>query len=375
MIKSRYLNKTPTIACLAVLSGMMAACASSASPTSSAAPSGTATCVNDAKAALAPYSGPMHALRPISSVNVVKLRGKTVWTVALATSAPLAIESGVVAAGHAAGVNVHAVSTTPSISNAVAAVNDAIAEHAEGIVLSAGTVTSLAQPIANATTAHIPFVDVFATPNPNDALVSGEYSHVTSSFTLSGKLEADGILAATQCKADVVMGELPGIPTQEAVSNGNMAEFKRLCATCAIHVLDIPLTDTPVQVQGLVKTELLRYPNANFFDMNNDNLALDAYQTLKAAKMREAGVNCDPSILKMLAAHDTLVIDVCPAPLQYQGWVGFDELARAIDGKPAQNVSLPVRYVGPNTTIDPGELTPGFGNYEALFEQAWGIRK
>lgn len=377
MLKPSYMRSTIFIACIALFSGVTAACDSSgsSSPPSSASSARAATCVSDAKKALAPYSKPMHELTPVSSVDIAKLRSKTVWTIANATSAPLAIESGVVAAAHAAKVNVHAVSVSPNIGNAVSAVNEAVAQHAEGIVLDAGTVASLVQPIANATAAHIPFVDVSATADPNDPLISGEYDHVTSSYTLSGKLEADGILVATQCKANVVMGELPGIPSQVAVSNGNVAEFKRLCPTCVIHVLDIPITDSPVQIQGLVKTELLRYPQTNFFDMNNDAYTLDAYPTLNAAKIREAGVNCDPSILKILAAHDTLVIDICSAPPQYEGWVGFDELARAVNGMPAQNVSLPIRYVGPNTAINPNNVNAGFGNYQALYEQAWGIGK
>ncbi len=378
MNRPRNLSNVVIPACLIVASGTLAACSTSTSATSSAgATSSTnsaasAACVKEAQQALAPYSGPMHVQSP-SPVSIAKLKGKTVWTFAFNTSDPLAIESGVVAAGRAAGVNVHAVSATPEIANAVSAINEAVAQHAAGIILDGGTVASLAQPIANATAAHIPFIDVSATPDPTDPLVSGEYSHVTSSYTLSGKLEADGILAATDCKANVVIGALPGIPTQVAVSNGNAAEFKRLCPSCVTHVLDIPITDSPVQVQGLIKTELSRYPSTNFFDMNNDAFSLEAYPVLKADNIREAGVNCDPSILKYLAAHDTLVIDVCAAPAQYQGWLGFDELARAVDGLPAQNGSVPIQYVGPSTAIDPNNMAAGFGNYEALFEKAWGV--
>jgi ribose transport system substrate-binding protein len=373
--KRRLLRSMACFTALASLVCGVAACASSSAPASSSGQgtSQTTACAQAAAKAIVPYEKPLKADVPSTPVDMSSLRGKHIWAIANTTGDPLAILDGIIAAAKAAGVTIHTVQTSLSPSDQVQAINEGIAQHVTGIIQDAGTLAALATSYKAATAAHIPFVDVAATPDPNDPLLYGDYAHLTQSYTLAGALEADGILATTGCKANVVIGALPVIPSQEAITAGTQAEFKKLCPTCSVTVLDIPVTDTPVQVQGLVNTELARLPKTNFFDMNNDFYALEAYPALKAAKVPEASVNCDPSVRNLIAAHDTLLIDICGPDQAYQGWAAFDAIARAINHQPAHNTTFQLLYLGPHSNVNPNNLYPDFGNYQAEFEKVWGI--
>jgi ribose transport system substrate-binding protein len=364
---------------LAVGSLCLAACSSgstsSAASTATAAASGgtsTTSCVTKVNAVLASAGKSLTALVPTESVSASALKGKTVAFIAPITSPTASgIVAGLMAAGHAVGAKVLAYYGDGSTSSAVQGLQQAIGRGATYLVLDGLAPADAIGPLTSTPGLH--YVDVLEASSPTAALSKGQFVHVAVSAAQEGATEADGAMSITNCKANIVAFTYPVIPGQQAVTNGSVAEVKSVCPSCTISVVGVPLTDTPTDVQGAVRTALLKYPKTNFILMANDLLALDAMPVLSKDNIPEGGVNCDADVLPIVAAHHTEIVDVCQPPFPYIGWFTMDELIRAANNAAPFVHALPVQYVGPETTINASDEFPNFGNYEAQYLQLWGL--
>ena len=279
---------------------------------------------------------------------------------------------GFVDAAKAAGVPTHLYTGDATTTSYATGIEQALAQHAAGFALSGIPVKTVATPLQKATSQNTPFVN-YVTQDYGQPLLFGDFASVTWSFTEEGKLAGYGILQATNCNAHVLALTFEGSPSQVAVTNGTKAAISQLCPSCVVNTENVPLTDSPAQVQQVVQTELTRYPDTNFVAVENDATALAALPAVKQAGLRESGAGCDPSVYKYLAAHDTLAIDVCPPAPEYSGWVTFDELARAVLGLPSATFPLPLQYVGPQTPFSAQNPFPEFGDYQSAFKTLWGL--
>ena len=109
----------------------------------------------------------------------------------------------------------------------------------------------------------------------------------------------------------------------------------------------------------------------NYVFATNDYIALNGVPVLKKDKIPEAGVNCDPGVRPMVAAHQTERIDVCQSPPGFLGYMTVDELLRAASGSPRAIYNAPARLIGATTAYSASNPFPQFGNYVAAFKKLW----
>jgi ribose transport system substrate-binding protein len=352
----------------------LAACGSSSQPaaSSSGTSSSTTSCVTTVNAALAGAGKSLTALLPTTAVSGAAMKGKTVAFVAPRTS-PNASEivAGLQAAGKAVGATVLVYYGDGTTASAVTDLQQAIGRGATYLALDGLAPSDAIGPLTSTPGLH--YVDVLEEASPTAPLSQGEFVHIAVSAAQEGATEADGALSITGCKAHIVAFTYPTIPGQQAVTDGSVAEVQKVCPSCTISTVGVALTATPSDVQGIVQTALLKDPDTNFVLMANDLLALDAMPTLTTANIPEGGVNCDSDVLATVAAHKTEIVDVCQPPFPYIGWFTMDELIRAANGAAPFVQALPVQYVGPNTTLDPNDEFPQFGDYASEYSQLWGV--
>jgi ribose transport system substrate-binding protein len=368
----------------AALSGLLvlaaAACSSSGgnnqasgAPSGSASASGSSNCVATAKNDVASATAPLQFNVPQTPVKMNLAQGKSVWFVANDENESLisSIEKGVQQAGAAAGLKVVNFDGQGAATTENQGVSEAVAQHADAIILQGITPSIVSGPLAEAFDAHIPVIDSFNS-SPDDPL-NGLYAHVTANFRQYGQLEADFALAQTDCKLNLEAFTSTTFQSLVEAAAGIKQEVSKLCgSSCSTEFYNVAPTDLATAVGPLVTTSLARNPKTNFMLATYDGIGsymVPALQEIGSSveTMSQTGEQQDLQYV----AQGTLTADLSYPPLQYIGWAEIDEVGRALAGQPAVTENLPAQLFT-KSNINIQNPFPSFGNYESAFEKLWG---
>ena len=142
-------------------------------------------------------------------------------------------------------------------------VSQAVTQGAAGIVLLGVPPAAVQAPLAEATAAKIPVVDIF-NGSADDPLEAGIFAHVTADFVGSGKDLADWMLADSDCKVNVEILGASVLATQTDIIEGAEAQLKAECPDCTSNASDVDLSSVAVDIAGKVETALRRNPDLNY---------------------------------------------------------------------------------------------------------------
>lgn len=354
-------------------------CGSSSSGSSSASSSPSSVKgVAQATAAVAAAEKMPAFTAPGAPVDMAKLRGKSVWIITSSLAIPFvaSIAHGAQQAAQVAGWNVHLVDGQGVVSNWSKALEEAVAEHAAGVISIAASPEVMKSAMAQARAAGIPVVDVL-TADQSSPLVAGTFAHVSISFYHSGQLQADYVIAHSNGNAHVLMfgdNEFPGEVTR---IQGMEQQFRSLCPKCTYTFQDTQVGSLTTALPGLTQTLLRRSPDINWVLPTYDAQALYIVPAMKSMGSSAKVVSSDavPSNLDWVAAQNVEIADV-GEPDVWSGWAAVDEMGRALLKMAPVNPNIPLRMFVPTnlsglSTSNEDQLWGG--SYVNAYKHLWGL--
>ena len=277
---------------------------------------------------------------------------------------------GVVTAGRSLGWNVQVVDGKgdPSVWNA--AVAQAVADKADGIVLAAINPALVQDGLAQARAAHIPVIAQLLPKLPGPS-VDG---YITTDHAAGGKVLADWMIADSGGRAKVLMLDEPEFPELAIRNNAIRAELRSACPGCTIvSSAKFSIGTMAQQLPSLVTSTLQSHPEIGYVVAPFDSAATFAAQGIQQAgttTVKLVGAEGDPDGLSRVRSG-AQAVDLATVP-GWAGWAAVDDLLRLFQGRPVSNYTLPQRlFTAQNVPAGTGGWA-GDVDYAAKFRAVWG---
>jgi ribose transport system substrate-binding protein len=351
--------------------------------TQASATSAGANCMQQASAAVNNARKQLPLVGPPSTVNMVPLKGKTLWIISI-DNTPWVQEgvSGFDAATKAIGAHAKFISANGSITAANQGIAEAIAQKAGGIAIWAIDPRNVSGELSQAKAAGIPVIDVNAVslsptaPTPN---ASGIFGHVGTDWTKVGTLFADYMLQQTNCKLDDVIFSISSIPIFVTAQKAVQKEVARLCPTCKTTVEDMDLATVATSLGPQAQTAVTRDPNVNYITPIADVFAEEIEPALLQAGKHVPMISHDGAepTFKDIRGGGLSAATVSTAPPSLWGWAFVDQLGRAAAGQKPVIWSLANRIIDKtNIGSNDASLFPAYTSRSmaAAFLKEWKVQ-
>jgi ribose transport system substrate-binding protein len=277
---------------------------------------------------------------------------------------------GVQAAGKALGWNVTVVDGKgdPSVWNS--AIQQAVVDHANGIVLTAINPALVQGALARAKAAGIPVEETFIPRFPGPS-VDG---YVTTNHVEGGKILADWIIKDAGGKANILMLNEPEFPELVQRNKALLAELKANCPGCKVlDTVQLNIGTMAQQLPGAVTSALQSNPGIDYVVAPFDSAAIFAAQGIRQAgktgRLKLVSAEGDPNGIEGVQSG-AQAADLATAP-PWGGWAAVDLLARDFAGHPIRTEVLPQRLLV-KSNVPSGKGWSGDVDYQAKFMAAWG---
>lgn len=272
---------------------------------------------------------------PGPKLNPASLKGKTVYSILLATSIPFCNDFGQTVTKAAAGLGMKSVvwPNSGQLSQWVQGFNRAIAAHAALINVGCGIdAAALAPQIAAAKKAGIPVVTAHsydASQKVPASVSASEYAP----FKMVGELEAAWTIKATKGAADVlVVEDVANDAATPAVLAGMRLVFAQDCSTCKVVYKDVPSSSWGTQIGPVVSAALSSDPKLNYIIPIWDGMVgfvLPALTAHNATGVKIATFNGTPSVLDEMRTGNVVAFD-CAENFPWIGRAILDQDMRVL---------------------------------------------
>lgn len=368
----------------AVPSGTPAGSTASQSPSPAGSESGVAEAarllkVDEGKLADWPAPGP--------AFDATKAAGKLIWYISGDESSQFeqALVKGMTEATGVVGARYTAIDGKGQVTEYARAVESAIAQHADVIILGGVQPDVIAPQLANAEKAGIPVIAGHLmnpgepTPQPNSAVVA----FATHCPACQGRQLAHFMVADSDGNANAIIFTVTAFgPVIAGEVKSIEDESRRLCPNCKTDTVDVAVTQ--LNDVGTLASSLLRQDaTVNYLIPAYDQLALfmvpAVHQLGMQDKVKILSTNATPGALQFVANHDVLAADA-GEPDVWQGWGFADQALRVVAGAPPiDDIKTPYRLfdwgnVGEldlSTTDDSTRYWDG--DYRAVYQTMWGL--
>lgn len=352
----------------------LSACGSSSDSTTSGDTSGGSSEVTSA--AYKEFSKPIEWPGPNEAVKPPANKSITIITCGSQGITCVRVANGAKAAAAAAGYDATVVDgqSNPTVWNQ--AVQSAISNKADGIVLAAVPPALVSGAFAKAKAAGIKIASVLSVVGPpSDTYVNIDRKAVATANSAWINQDSGG-------SAQILMVSDNEFPETKITSDAYPAALKAECPGCKIAAnASFTLALASQRLATDVAQALQQNPDINYivlpFDTVNTFVIQGIAQAGKSGQVKIVGLGADPPSFEAMAAGNQAMSLGTPA--EWMGWDAIDGLIRAFAGKPQaplnkkilSNYEVPMRYVTPDTP-DPGPTGwPDF-DYESHFTSLWG---
>ena len=269
-----------------------------------------------------------------------------------------------------------------SVNARAEGIAQAIALHADGIVLDAIEAAEQTSAIEPAIKAGIKVVGWHSGPKPGPMPQYHLFTNITTDPLEVAKAAASYAVADSDGKAGAVVFTDSAYAIAVAKSNA-MAAVIKACATCKLlSIQDTPLADAANRMPQLTTALLQRYGAKWTYALSINDLTFD----FMAPALQSAGIAGD-GIPHAISAGDgsgpafqrirsgEYQIGTVAEPLRLHGWQEVDELNRAFAGAPPSGyVAPPHLFVKANINRDggPKDIYDPQNGYEQAYRQIWG---
>jgi ribose transport system substrate-binding protein len=374
------------VAAVTVALGSLAACGSSsedASTTATSAPSAAATTAQTTAAAsatdsvFAAFSGPVSTWPgPDAPVEVTPGKHLTVITCGSTGITCVRVANGVAAAAKSIGYTTDVVDGRQQPTTWNQAIQSAITNKTDGIVLAAVPPVLVQGALAAAKKAGIP---VAATLTPN-----GEGPVTRVNYDRAKVAEANTAFIAKDSGGDAHVLQLADdADFPDLKQDGDLYPklLTQYCDTCkVVKRLDFTAAVAPQRLPGDVAQALQSDPSITYvlvpFDTFNAFVIQGIRQAGKTDSVKIVGVGADPPSVD--AIKQGIEVESLGTPAEWMGWSAVDGLLRSFAGdaqapliKAANsNYEVPLRYVTAENLPSSGGWDGGF-DYAAKYGELW----
>jgi ribose transport system substrate-binding protein len=269
-----------------------------------------------------------------------------------------------------------------SVNARAEGIAQAIALHADGIVLDAIDAAEQASAIEPALKAGIKVVGWHSGPVPGAMPKYGLFTNITTDPLEVAKAAASYAVAQSDGKAGAVVFTDSAYAIAIAKSN-EMAAIIKACETCKLlSVQDTPLADAASRMPQLTTALLQRYGAKWTYALSINDLTFDFMSpALQSAGVPgdgtphaiSAGDGSGPAFQRIRSGE--YQIGTVAEPLRLHGWQEVDELNRAFAGAPPSGyVAPPHLFIKANIDRDggPKDIYDPQNGYEQAYRKIWG---
>jgi ribose transport system substrate-binding protein len=397
------LRRLLSAAAVLAATALVAACGSTSGSSSSSASAGTSTAAASAgattssssapgcdaagaQAAVAKVEGQPTFTPPGPSFDAGKAKGKKVVSIAQDSRIQFnqANEAAMANAAKAASLQFTAFQNQGQPSQYVQGMQQAISSGAGAIDLFA-TDPRVLQPQIKEAKAH--GIKISASQAYDNTQV-GQYQKITNAdavttwpYSAAGKVMADYIIAASHCKANVLIihdhGDVIATPP---LVDAMKAEFASKCGSgCKVSESIVSVFDWSTKLQGAAQTAITSNPDLNYIVPIYDSMDQFVIPAIIAAgklgKIHLVTCSGDAPALKEMQSQGILVADVATSAA-WEGYAVMDNILRMLTGTPPlKTQNYPMRMI---TKANVAQALPNpdkaFGtSYIAGYKKLWGL--
>lgn len=379
------------VAVIAATLALSAACSSSGGSTSAATggASGATTASGGGNAAVTQAASDTKKAtqtttftNPGPSFGPKAVKGKKLYVIDVASSIPLTQVTDAAAAKALGlfGASVVRFDGKGSASEFARGVNQAIADHADGIALFAIDPNVVAAPLQKAIQAKIPII-VLQYGDADATLPSGINAQVTYCYSCAGQTMANWIVADTQGKgAGVELVTSTDVSNSKPLIQGFTDKLKAGCPDCRIHTDNVPVANWQTDIGTTVKSALTSNPDIKYVVPIYDGMALfatPAIQTSGKTGVKIVTFNASLGNMQNLATGKIVAAEV-GSPQAQEGWGLADQFMRIVAGQaPVKDENVALRLFD-KTNISTINLTQPELNwygvdFQSGYKKLWGL--
>jgi ribose transport system substrate-binding protein len=360
------------------------ASASAAATSAAASPAGSssaaATAVAGARNEVTNYPAPGPAF------NASSLRGKTVYYVpiSLKSESFQIVSQSLTAALQTVGVKVQACDGGANPSTAAACFNQALGQHAAGVIADAIPYGLAANSFNALKAAGVPILIVNQL-RPSGQKDNDQLAYMPGNAVQMLDLSADWIAADSGGKASVLSQEFTDSPNTVGYLEDNaFPTLKSACPECTVTVNKVSSANYAL-IPSSTSSALLKNPDINYLWTEFDTILQPTMQAVQqaGASSRLKGVSADGLLggMQLLKQQSYLYADVA-TDYNYQAWANADMIMRMALKRPLPTlVPIPLRLFDRTNIGQVGNITSAgemsgewFGptTYKTTFPKLWG---
>ena len=347
------------------------------------AASAAASRSDDSAANIARYSAVPAFVAPGPAFDASKAKGKTIMEIPVANYLPFVVNIGKAmnVIGKQVGVKVISFQNQGQPSQWVQGMEQAISRKVDLIVLNTAPDPRVLGPqLAAARKAGIPVLVTHLYP-AGRKLPANVTAHVPAPFREAGMLLADGAIAATSGKANVLLISERQFEGSRVLTAAIRAELKKSCPTCKLKVVDVPINDWATKIASSVTTSLTKDPDINvvlgLYDAMQEQMISGI--TISGRKGIVTGsYNGVTGVLKRIQGKQLIAFTVGESADQV-AYFNMDQALRILTGTPpVKDSKTPFRYFDATNAKDAGvppKDDTGYGtDYKSGFLALWEMK-
>lgn len=351
--------------------------------TPSASGGGASGCTEDVRQLVAENKEPMDMVLPDAPFDMGRNDGKNIWFISpsQATGYALALSKSVTSAAKAAGMTATVFDGKNQPDRFTAGFTQAVQSGADGIILYAVNPELVPEGLQRAKQADVPVITMATgVPAPPDSGVVTEIDHDRES---EGRYMANYAAMITDCAVNGAITFDPAYVGLVTERDAIDAQLKKLCPdSCEVRDQDTQLATMATELAPGTQTLIQSNPDLNTIFATFDQLATYQIPAVdqSGADVKIVGTNGLPENLKSVKDGTSQVADIAYVPPDYFGWLGVDQLGRALAGaklgdETGEPLRTPVQTFDqenlPDDTTDFDAVYPGLVGYQDAFREKW----
>lgn len=337
----------------------------------------------EAKAAIAPYTGHPSAFTVSAPLKKKLPAGATIDFMDCGTPVCALFKQLVTPAAAAMGVKLNVVQAGATASSVNAAFATVAQMRPAAVINTALDPIEWQQSLKTLKAEKIPITNTGVVDGAKYGLTTYPNSVMfgATESTLSGKLQAAWVYVHIGKKANVQYNWVPELSFAALVRNGFTAELTKLCPSCKVHTLSIPVADLGSTAPNLIVSDLQAHPSTNVVASSNSEQLIGLPAALSSAGISHittVGTGATPVNLQYLKAGQQTVDLALDLPVL--SWTLVDAAVRGATGQPiptfeAKGLS-PLQFLtGKDITFNPANGWTGYPDFATRFKKLWAGAK
>lgn len=294
------------------------------------------------------------------------------------------VQQGLSEAAKVAGWQLETLDGGGSVKDQLSALNQAIAQHPDGIVIGGWNPNVAKIPLKKAREQKIVLMAWHAEPQPGPVEKYGITNNITSDSNDVARLAAQYAVVRSGGKAEVLI--FTDSLYQIALDKANtMKQEIEKCSGCkVVEFIDTPLADTSNRMPSMTFSLLQKHGDHFQYALAINDLYFD----FMAPALKTAGKGGSHAPFNISAGDGSISafqrirngdsqIATVAEPLKLHGWQLLDEFNRAFAGQPSSGYVTPAHLItkeniasdgGPQNNYDPAN------DYQGHYKAIWGVK-